>query len=75
MQEKQRSLESNPARVLVVRLIACCIGGLLVYAALPSPLEVGTWWDRTSLLPFLAGIAVLALAVFAPARWCELLIA
>jgi hypothetical protein len=75
MQEPEHSLESNPGKTLAARIIVLCVGGLLVYAALPSPLESDTWWDKTASVPFFAGVIVLFLGIFAPNRWCESLAA
>ena len=74
MQEDEYNLSSNPGRAIAARIIVGCIGGLLIYSALPLSLEGSGWWDDTARLPFIGGVIALALAVCAPARWCELLI-
>jgi hypothetical protein len=74
MQETEHNLESNPGRALAGRLVVACIGGLLVYVALPHPLDVNSWWDQTAGFPFIAGVIALAFAILAPSRWCEFFI-
>jgi cytochrome c oxidase assembly factor CtaG len=70
----KHNLNSNPGRGLAVRIVVGGAGGLLIYAALPFPLEGDSWWDYTAHAPFIAGVIALVLAVCAPARWCELFI-
>jgi hypothetical protein len=74
MHEREPSLVSNPARALTARIAVGCLGGLLVYFALPTPLDMGNWWEQTAHLPFVGGAIALLLAIFAPSRWCEMLI-
>jgi cytochrome c oxidase assembly factor CtaG len=74
MQETEHNLESNPGKTLAARIVVLCIGGLLVYAALPTPLEGGTWWANTAHAPFIAGVAALVFAICAPNRWCGSLV-
>jgi len=69
------SLESNPARALAARAVVGCIGALLVYFALPTPLQSDSWWSQTAHIPFVLGVAALIFAFFAPNRWCESLVA
>jgi hypothetical protein len=74
MQDNEHNLESNPAKALAARVIVGCLGGLIVYAALPTPLQSASWWEHTAHFPFVAGVIALAFAACAPDRWCESLV-
>jgi len=72
--DDDHTLESNPAKALAARVIIGCIGGVLLFAALPTPLDPSTWWEHTAHLVFIAGFALLAFAIFAPKGWCDALV-
>ncbi len=74
MPKNDHTFESNPAKALAARLIVGCIGGLLLFAALPVPLEISNWWEHTAHFAFIAGAIGVAFAIFAPNRWCESLV-
>ena len=74
MQEREPNLESNPGKTLAARVVVGCIGGLLMYAALPSPIDIANWWQETAHIPFITGVFALAFALAAPNRWCESLV-
>lgn len=71
MSENEQRLASNPATAVAARVVLMCIGGLLIYVALPSPIDSHAWWEGTSGVPFVLGVLALALAILAPNRWCE----
>src|SRR5258706_692472 len=74
MPEPDYKLRSNPATALISRVVILCIGGLMLYAALPTPFGQADWWNQTSEIPFIAGGAPLLFGIFAPNRWCEQLV-
>jgi hypothetical protein len=74
MQKDEPTFESNPAKALAARLIVGCIGGVLLFASLPTPLDTSNWWEHTAHLLFIAGAIALAFAIFAPKGWCDSLV-
>ena len=66
------TLDSNPVRAFVARLVIGIVGGVLVYVALPAA-PYDSWWSASSPLPLVLGVALLAFASFAPTRWCDVL--
>jgi cytochrome c oxidase assembly factor CtaG len=74
MQDREHNMESNPGKALAARIVVFCIGGLLIYAALPTPMLGSNWWGNTAHIPFIAGAVALVFAICAPNRWCGALV-
>ena len=71
MAEPDYKLRSNPATAFVARIVILCVGGLLIYVGVPMPFQQADWWDHTSKIPFILGLAALLFGILAPNRWCE----
>jgi len=53
-------------------LFVGCIGGGLIFTALPTPpLDISTWWQHTDHVLFLAGVVAIVFAIFVPKGWCD----
>jgi hypothetical protein len=68
----RHTLESNPVRAFVARIIVGIVGGVLVFVALPA-VPYDSWWAASSPVPLVLGGVLLAFAFLAPTRWCEVL--
>jgi uncharacterized membrane protein YeaQ/YmgE (transglycosylase-associated protein family) len=74
MNQRDYTMQSNPARAIAARIVVGAIGALLVYFALPNPIGVRTLWAESAFVPLAIGAAAVVFALVAPRGWCEALI-